>query len=472
MKTIHIFKSTIFYFSTLFFLSSLCLAAPTDETSLKVKKYLEKAALQYSFSLRNVRGEEILSVNSGLSLAPASVAKTVSTFCSLKELGPHYQFETLFGYRGKITDGVLDGDLVIQGAGDPSMVIEDLREITEKLRHVYGLKKITGKLIFDVSYFGKNSIKIANGFEGDDGRSFATELTPTPFNQNSFAIWVVPDFSKKGHTQASVMPANILEMSLSNSSKMGDSTQISVSFDTNNDKIKVSGHLGEDDEKAVYRAVDDYYEYYAKLIRKLFVEAGGQWNSFTYQTEIAPMKFQLLTKYTSRPLAKILMDINKFSLNLGAELVFLAAGAHKYSRPATYEKSMKLLNECLVQQRIESGAISLTNASGLSREALIKTSALSAFLAEAKKHFYASEYMSSFSLLGLDGTTKTRMKHYASRARVKTGSIRGVRSIVGYVYSQTGEVLSFALILNGTKLGDGEVKSLEDQVLSIVMDTY
>lgn len=443
-----------------------------DDLTVFAKKHLEKAAHKYSFSLRDAKGEELINLNGGQALAPASIAKTISTFCSLKELGPFYQFETIFGYKGKVANGVLEGDLVVQGVGDPSIVIEDLREVTEKIRHVYGIKKITGKVIFDSSYFGKPSIKIANGFDGDEGRSFASELTPTPFNQNSFSVWVVPDLAQIGHTKASVLPADILEMKISNDSHMGTSTQVSVHFDSENDKLKISGSLAKDDEKTVYRAVGDYYDYYARLMRRLFVESGGEWPGFGYQVEVSPVQFQHLTKFDSRPLSKILMDINKFSLNLGAELVFLSAGAHKYSAPANYEKSMKLLNECLSDQKIQAGEVNLTNASGLSREALIKTSALSHFLSETKKSFYSPEYMSSFSLLGMDGTSKSRLKKYAMRARIKTGSIHGVRSMTGFLYSKTNEIYTFALILNGTKLEDSEVKSHEDEVIEKILETY
>mgnify|MGYP003704413851 CR=1 FL=1 len=64
------------------------------------------------------------------------------------------------------------GDLP-QGNGDPSLIIEDLHEIIEKLRFVHGIQKITGHLVIDASYFGKKSLSIADGFEGEERRGAA-----------------------------------------------------------------------------------------------------------------------------------------------------------------------------------------------------------------------------------------------------------------------------------------------------------
>ncbi|MBK7963455.1 MAG: D-alanyl-D-alanine carboxypeptidase/D-alanyl-D-alanine-endopeptidase [Bdellovibrionales bacterium] len=236
----------------------------------------------------------------------------------------------------------------------------------------------------------------------------------------------------------------------------------------------MSGTISSDAEpKGLYRSVDDPYVYYTKLIRRLWTDSGGEWSSKEkYSIEIQPVKMTLLWKNYSRPLAKILMDINKLSLNLGAEMTLLAAGASKRNYPANYEKSLAVIKSCLKDFGVVENDIVLTNASGLSREAEIKTTALTQFLYQMQKSSYSAEYLASFSLLGIDGTTKSRLQEYAGRGRVKTGSIRGVRSITGILTSKKREPYTFALILNGVDASDPDVKKSEDRVLEKILQTY
>lgn len=305
-----------------------------------------------SMSLRDSEGVELFNCNGDLALAPASIAKTVSTSCSLEVLGPQFQFETKFGYTGKIEGDTLNGDLVIQGSGDPSLVIEDLHEVIEKLRYLYGIKKITGNLIFDVSYFGVKSLSMANGFEGDEGRSFAADLTPIIFNQNSFSIWVTPDPRDSKKTRAVSLPADVLNVDIANKSKIASLTEVSVSYSPNKLAATITGSMSKDAEaKGIYRSVDDTYDYAFKILQHLWLKSGGEWKNGQFKISSTKVASDLLWNHSSRPLAKILMDVNKYSLNLGAEMIFLAAGAEKYGRPSSYDKSLMLLRECLSKNK-------------------------------------------------------------------------------------------------------------------------
>lgn len=443
------------------------------DLNAEIKSLLSKGNKEYSFSLRDHLGNEIININGEKPLAPASIAKTISTGCSLKTLGPQFQFETLFGYQGRLEGDTLKGDLVIQGGGDPSLVIEDLKEIIEKIRFVHGIKKIEGNLVLDVSYLGTKSLKMAEGFDGDNGRSFAAELTAVAMNQNSFSFWVTPDHRGNKNTRAVTLPAQVVDVNVTNKSKVGGSNTINVNYNPDTKMATITGAINEDAEpKGIYRSVADPYQYYTDLIQRLWLESGGEWPKNKTKIETQKQKYTLLWKHSSRPLAKILMDINKLSLNMGAEMTLLAAAEQKKGRPSNYEKVLTLLKECLTDFQINPADLKLTNASGLSRETEIKTSALTQFLWHMHKTAYSPEYLSSFSLLGIDGTTKSRLKQYAGRGRMKTGSIKGVRSIAGYLYNEKGQSMSFAMILNGVDSNSSQVKALEDQVLEKILSGF
>ncbi len=435
----------------------------------EIRNLLSGYKNKVSFSIRGPDGGELLDINGQQSMAPASVAKSVSTACSLSKLGPSYQFETNFSYRGQVTGETLKGDLVISGNGDPSLVTEQLREVIEKIRVLYGIKTIQGDLIFDVAYLNSEGLTMADGFEGDAGRSFTALLTPFPMNQNSFAVWAAPDLGSGNKARVAVLPNDVLDLRITNQVKEGGSTQLSVSYQPQSKALTVSGVVDRDgDLKGVYRAAPEAYQYYFKLIQKLWRDAGGEWGKGSYKIQKNVNGKKLLVKHQSKYLSQIMMDVNKFSLNLGAELVFLAAGSQ--SGVASYEKSQAMLTRCLSDHGIRDEEIHLANASGLSRETRLKTSALTNFLNKFHESQFAPEYLSSLSILGVDGTAKTRLNSFSGRGRVKTGTLRDVRSIAGFLYDEKHRPYSFAMIFNDVSMGDPKIKATEDQVIEKIFE--
>jgi D-alanyl-D-alanine carboxypeptidase/D-alanyl-D-alanine-endopeptidase (penicillin-binding protein 4) len=439
-----------------------------QELQSQLHKILGSLASHSSLSVRDPQGQEWVNLNGKTARAPASIAKTVSTGCSLEALGPQFQFHTHLGFAGKIEGDALIGSLVLYGEGDPSLTLEDIREIIFKLRTLYSLRKISGPLIFDTSYLSEPQLHIGSGFEGDEGRSFATEITPFPLTQNSFAVWAVEN-PRTGANPflTSVIPSEVFDFKLKTNIHRGSKSQIAVAYKPGQTQLSIDGTLASNDAKAIYRSVPDPYDYYNRLLHKLWSDAGGEWELSPARIEKKPVARQELWDNTSKPLAKILMDINKYSLNLGAELTLLAAA--KGDSPSTSpEKATAFLQRCLAEHKIPAGGIQLVNASGLSREARIQASALSQFLNSMLASPYAPEYLSTFSLAGIDGTTKTRLQSLKGHARLKTGSIQGVSSIAGYLTPPNSGSFSVALIMNGVSSSDPKVKKTQDLVLDKV----
>lgn len=447
----------------------LTLNFPAAQASSGLKERLERILKPYgakaAFSLRDFEGNEVLALRGSENYAPASVAKTISTACSLWKLGPHYQFETIWGYRGKIVGTTLEGDLVVRGTGDPSIVTEHVMDMISRLRSLYGIETLQGQIIFDVSHLGVKQMNIGEGFEGDEGRSFATQITPLPFNQNSFSFWAAPQLSSNKGTRISLWPSDVLDLKIDNDVKRGSRTSVSVQYNPGKKQARLQGSVGGDgDLRGVYRAVPDTYDYYFKLIERTWLNAGGKWKNPKYKVETNSVEMKNLWTHTSKPLSQILMDVNKFSLNLAAELVLLRAGAEEFGWPMSQAKSQNFINKCLKNFNIQDG-IKLTNASGLSRESRIQVSALTDFLWQFNAHPYAPEYLSSLSLLGADGTTKKRLQEYQGRGRLKTGTLRDTHTIAGFLYDEKHRPYTFALFFNDVRMGDGSLKDTEDQII-------
>ncbi|MBN8554822.1 MAG: D-alanyl-D-alanine carboxypeptidase/D-alanyl-D-alanine-endopeptidase [Deltaproteobacteria bacterium] len=457
-------------FSILFPLA-FYLTSAVSPLQQKIQKILKPYGSQVGFSVRDSQGVELAEVNGELAMSPASVAKLVSSACSLSSLGQNFQFETEFGMTGSLQNGVLDGDLVIRGAGDPSYVIEDLKENLERLAVVYGIKEIRGKLIFDTSFFEKPELLISDDFNGDQDRSFRAKLTPLALNFNSFSIWAVADGNK---SKVEILPKGVWDPKIINQVKVARDTSLSISIDFAEEKIRVSGTISSDgNPKVLYRALPDPYAAFARLFKRVWLEQGGiaKFPAKDFQISTSPVRYKKLFSHTSRSINRMFLDINKLSTNFGAEMILLTAGAKKFGAPATLQKSKKLLSSCLNDLKISEEKIRLENASGLSRTSKIHASALSAFLTKVKNLEYAPEYLSSFSILGRDGTTKARLSSHAGRARLKTGTIQNVKSIAGYVFPSSLQPMSMVLFFNCPKCSQSDMLDAEDDILRLLLES-
>src|SRR5262245_48536362 len=97
--------------------------------------------------------EGILAHHQGIVPMPAaSLTKVATTLAALRAWGPTYQFVTLVDTTGPIQDGILRGDLIVQGGGDPFFVTEDALALRQSLQAL-GLKRVTGKLIINGNFF-------------------------------------------------------------------------------------------------------------------------------------------------------------------------------------------------------------------------------------------------------------------------------------------------------------------------------
>ncbi len=436
----------------------------------KIKNILSLYGTQAGFALSDLNGNQIFNYRGGEAFPPASVAKMISSACSLRTLGPQFQFETIFGYRGSIKGKVLVGDLVIQGSGDPSFVIEDLKEILEKIQVVYGIEEIKGKLIFDVSYFGTQALEISEGFAGDEGRSFTADITAIPFNFNSFSFWIA---GLETGARVETLPRGAIDLKITNQVKAlaAGPTEVIVGYNPGEGTARVSGRIAKGAEpKAVYRSHPSPYSYLAKTLVRAWSDLGGKWQAPAYQIELKPTKISLLYKHKSKQVSRLLLDINKLSTNFGAELVTLAAAVKESGRPAGFDKVKNLFSNCLLHYGIKGTDLYLENASGLSRKSTMKPLGLTSFLAKLQTETYFPEYLSSLATLGRDGTVASRLPQYAGRARLKSGSLQGVTTLAGYVFPQGNLPMSFALFFKCSNCDRSKLFNTEDEILKVLLE--
>src|SRR3569833_2544829 len=141
-------------------------------------------------------GETVFAANPNMGLATASTLKTITSITAFNFLGKDFQYQTQFGYSGTISaDGTLNGDLIIKGAGDPTLgswrysghhendILTQLVTAIQKA----GIKKVTGRVIGDDSIFGSQSIP--NGWIWMDlGNYYGAGTSGLTWRENQFDI--------------------------------------------------------------------------------------------------------------------------------------------------------------------------------------------------------------------------------------------------------------------------------------------
>ncbi len=419
-----------------------------------LRKKLSPLGEKASLTIHSMNGEKLMDFNSGSPKTPASIAKVLSTACSLEVLRPEYQFATEFLSRGRIENGRLNRSLILKASGDPSFVIEDLREQVARLRSLYNIQTLDGPLEIDTSFLASARMPISEAFGGDEGRAFTAELTSLIFNYNAFSVWIASS-PNENKALVEIFPNQAIPLKLdfhgvkikAGGLNPGNSH---VRYEPKKQQVIVSGsfdpaHL----PKALYRSVPDPYAYFYETFAALWKQSGGEWKNPGLTLINNSRGAALLSRHESRSLSMLVRDVNKSSLNLSSEMILLAAAGHEFGLPATREKAMKVLKNCFKRHGVSSGDLKLENASGLSKNSTIKTAAFNQFLQSYLRSDTAPDFIASLPVSGQDGTLKSKFKRIAGRARMKTGTLKNVNSLAGLVFPERGPPLLFTFVLNG-----------------------
>lgn len=393
----------------------------------------------------------VLSHNAGAALNPASVMKLVTSFAALHRLGPGYVWTTAVWADGSIADGVLSGDLVIKGHGDPTLTLERMWLLQRELR-ARGVRHIRGNLVLDLGHFDLppsdpgafdgEPLALYNAAPGALVANFnATTLRLKP---GADEVLIVPDIALPGVALTSQL---VLEDS-AECNGWKDAVTPALP-DPERLELVVSGRYARGcGEQALSLNLFEPAATFDFIFRGLWVESGGTLAGATVPG-MAPATEPLL-KFASEPLTEALIRLNKYSNNLMARNLFLTLGAETYGAPATPEKGARAVRDVLTQRGVPTRKLVLENGAGLSRIERISADALTQLLRAAYNSPLFAEFESALPIVAIDGTLKRRFNGSAlsGNAHLKTGSLRDVSALAGYVVSARGQRTSFVMLVN------------------------
>lgn len=393
--------------------------------------------------------------------SPASVMKVVTTYAALDMLGPAYRWRTGVYYDGQLQNGVLDGDLVLKGYGDPYFRAEDLWQLLSYVQQ-RGIRDIRGDLVLDGSLFQPQSGSPGD-FDDEPYRAYNALPNALLVNFKATSLRLLPDLR---HQVVQVLPNpevaevridNRLVLSAGPCGNWRDTLQYEVQpipAAGGNDPARMlvslrGSYATACGEQALELSLLDDGTYALSLFRKLWQQLGGTFFGGV-RWETLPNEAVLLAEFRGAPLAEVVRNINKYSNNLMTRQLLLTIAAEYKPLPANEAKGEEAVREWLASKNMEFPELMLENGSGLSRIARISAAHLGQLLLDAYHSPVMPELMSSLPILAVDGTLTKRLKTSPAqgRAHIKTGSLDGVRAMAGYVLDAQGQRWAVVFMAN------------------------
>jgi D-alanyl-D-alanine carboxypeptidase/D-alanyl-D-alanine-endopeptidase (penicillin-binding protein 4) len=428
----------------------------------------------------------LISIHSRQAMNPASTMKLLTTYAALDMLGPAYTWKTEAYLDGELKDGVLQGDLILKGYGDPKFTIEQFWLWLSELR-ARGLREIHGDLVLDRSYFSLPAYDPA-AFDNDPLRAYNVGPDALLLNFNTVRLRYLP----QGDALKVVSEPPLEGVKLDNqieplpTKQDCDNWDDAIHVQPGGDSVILQGDYPSGcGEREQNLNVMPHTRYVEAVFRALWQELGGTLSG-TLREGVVSNTAQLFSTHRSEPLSMVIRDINKYSNNVMARQLFLTLGeaspalspsqkADQESNvvdeqpgqmagnsssgseepnspespglggaadqePLSLSRSTQTVRDWLQKQHLAFPELVLDNGAGLSRIERISPHSMALLLQSAARHPLSAELQASLPILGVDGTVKKRLTDSvaASHAHLKTGTLEGVKTLAGYVRSRSG----------------------------------
>ena len=461
-------------------------------------------------------GETLYSQNADKLFTPASNTKLFTTAAALALIGPDYKFRTTVETTGTLDRyGRLNGDLVLVGHGDPNLSgrelpydlrtqrnddpIQALETLADALVQK-GVKYVDGDIVADDSYFAFE--RYGEGWSQDDlVWADGAPVSALTINDNVVFVNILPADRPGEKAFVSIKPfADYYR--LDNrviTTPAGTGRKFFVNREPGSTVITLWGNMPLDDPGANEAlAIEDPAEFASVLFRQLLEKRGIviYGHQRTRHTELAslstftatavapshggsealsrPFKSDqplTLASYESKPLLEDLRVINKVSQNLHAEILLRLLGRER-GNAGTIEGGLEVLRGFLTQAGISSDQYLFYDGSGLSRQNLATPHAIVQMLRYSSTQPWGAAYKSTFPLSGVDGSLSDRLNAPRLRSRImaKTGSLGGVKTLSGYVTTDAGQTVVFAILSNNFNLPAKRITDAIDQIVEAIVE--
>jgi D-alanyl-D-alanine carboxypeptidase/D-alanyl-D-alanine-endopeptidase (penicillin-binding protein 4) len=376
---------------------------------------------------------------------PASLMKLVTTSAALDLLGPAYAWVTQVYIDGPVQGDVLKGNLYIKGSGDPKLGVERLWLLMRRVRGL-GIKSIQGDIVLDRTMFAAAE-QDPSEFDAEPLKPYNVGPDALLINFKSLLISFVPDPMAKVarvHVEPPLYGVSVQPSVPLQAGECSDyRADLKANFQNPN-QITFKGSYALSCAERVWPvAYPDPKSFADRAIREMWSEVGGALSGGV-RSGVVPAQLKPVFAVQSPPLAEVIRDINKFSNNVMAQQLFFTLG-QEIKGQASPEASLSVLSTWW-QNNFPNSAPRFVNGSGLSRDTQMTAQDLAKLLIWDFEQPIYPELASSLPLLGVDGTL--RQSKAKTKAHIKTGSLRDVLAVAGYVLDRHNQPMILVVIIN------------------------
>jgi D-alanyl-D-alanine carboxypeptidase/D-alanyl-D-alanine-endopeptidase (penicillin-binding protein 4) len=421
-------------------------ALPPEVDSALARAKLPREALSLWVADADGNAPPRLSHRAGVPVNPASIAKLATTFAGLELLGPAFTWSTPVYMDGAVRDGTLQGNLYIKGQGDPKLVAERLWLLLRRVQGL-GIRSIAGDVVLDRSAFDTPPAD-PGAFDGEPLRPYNAAPDALLLNFKALAITFTPAGTQ---AQVHVEPALAgVQWPASVPLATGECTDwrgaLKADF-SDPARIRFTGaYPAACAERTWPVAYADPRSYPQRAVAGMWQQMGGALAGQVRDGRV-PAGLAPAFEVQSPALSEVVRDINKFSNNVMAQQLFLTLSLQQRG-VGTFEGSRERVGRWW-QERVGAGdAPMFVNGSGLSREERVTAQALGRMLQAAWKSPLMPELAASLPLSGVDGTLRRARGKGAGLAHLKSGSLRDVAGVAGYVHAASGKRYVLVAIAN------------------------
>lgn len=407
------------------------------------------------------RGDTLYATNPDELLLPASTMKLYTAAIALERFGPAHQFRTEV-LRDAIVheDGVVNGNLVLRGNGDPSLVprysdwnrgarpLDSLADLVVSA----GIRRVNGDIVGDASAF--DTERVPAGWRTRYLQaSYAARVSALSYNQNLAHITVRP--STRGAQVAFAQPVSGLSLRSTVTVRPNSrSASIRVWQDTLTQQFRVSGWVGARSAVRTYQVVVEQPEQWVAAAFRAALEARGVTVTGRVRSGPAADNAVPVTAWASPPLAQLVAKMNGESNNHFAELLFRNAARQDGAVGSAHIANESLRTFLSDRVGVTPGSVYAADGSGLSTLDRVTPRSMVQLLGYSAAAPWGEVLKGSLPVAGRTETLRTRMRATPAQGnlRAKTGTTNEVTSLGGYVTAKNGEELAFAFIYNGREL--------------------
>ena len=420
-------------------------------------------------------------------MQPASTMKLVTTLVALERLGPVFKGRTELRTSAPLVGDTLKGDLVLRGGADPDLSGEVLRDMLQSLRN-QGVRRIEGRLVLDRQLF--NPARLDNGAPPfDESPEAYYNVIPDALLVNKTMLLL--DMRSSG-TGVAVNSQPALERLTVESGMTliaapcakwedGWKQPLVLREPTGAIRVLLQGTYPTNCVASNSINVVDRQDYVDRLVRETWKNLGGTIDGATVEGA-ASVESRVLAQHVSRALPEVVRDVNKPSDNALARTLFLSLGSLEAdpvagSRPlpvaageSTFARSDLAVRNWMRAQGINDTGLVMENGSGLSRLEKISPLQMAGLLKAGLRSKWAPEFMASLPIAGVDGTMRRRLKDSpaAERARMKTGTLRNVTALAGYVLDANGQQCVVVAMVNSEPGSEAKGRAVLDALVDWV----